>query len=65
MEANALLTVTEAARRLGISNRHLRRLIREERMPATRAGERFYLIEPSDLENVEIRRTRGRPKAAG
>jgi excisionase family DNA binding protein len=54
-----LLTVLEAAEKLGVHRSRIHVLIKQKRLPATQYG-RAYLIEESDLKLVEERKT-GRP----
>lgn len=56
-----LLTSTEAARRLDISQQRVRVLIAEGRLPATRFGH-IWSIRERDLAFF-VRLPRGRPKA--
>lgn len=44
-----LLTVTEAAARLGVSPQRVRMLIKRGRLCATRAGARLWLIAEDDV----------------
>jgi excisionase family DNA binding protein len=67
----ALITTKEAADRLGVSRGYILRLIRENRLQATRPGHE-WLIEEADLERIERRqagycpnRIRRPPEAAG
>lgn len=61
MAADALLSTTEAARRLGLSPAQVRLLIRQQRLPARRLGERVWLLEPEDVARYQ-RVPVGRPK---
>lgn len=54
-----VLTTEEAADRLGISQRRVRQLITDNRLPAEKKG-RDYLINEKDLKQVEDRKP-GRP----
>ncbi len=54
-----LLTVSEAAEKLGVHRSRVHVLIKQKRLPARQYG-RAYLIEESDLKSVEERKT-GRP----
>jgi excisionase family DNA binding protein len=54
------ITTTEAGERLGISRDRVLKLIKAERLPATKVG-RDWLIDPADLEKVAIREV-GYPK---
>lgn len=55
-----LLTVSEAALRLGVTGQRVRAMIKAGRLKAVNKG-RFYLIRPQDLRQV-IHRKPGRPK---
>ncbi len=55
-----LLSAKEAAEKLGISDRRIRFLITDGKLPATRVGN-SYVIQESDLKLVAERKT-GRPK---
>lgn len=55
------LTTAQAARRLGVSRRHVALLIRQGKLAAAKVG-RDWLIRPADLEAVRRRPGRGRPK---
>ncbi len=57
-----LLTVSEAAERLGVHRSRIHVLIKQKRLPAAQYG-RAYLIEESDLKLVEERKTGRPPKA--
>jgi excisionase family DNA binding protein len=54
-----MLTVAQAAQKLGISVRRVQALIQAGRIEATRMG-RMWLIEPCALKPVRIRKP-GRP----
>lgn len=54
-----LLSVTEAAERLGVIRQRVFQLIKAERLPAVMVGSQ-YVIKESDLKLVEDRPT-GRP----
>jgi excisionase family DNA binding protein len=54
-----LLSVAEAARKLGVTRARVNQLINENRLPAQRIG-RSYVIQEADLILVEDRKT-GRP----
>lgn len=54
------ITTKEAAKRLGVTPRRIRKLITDKRLPAKRVG-RDWLIDPRGLKAVEDRKT-GRPK---
>jgi excisionase family DNA binding protein len=55
-----MLTTTQAAARLGISQRRVTALIKAGRLPATKFG-RDWTIKESDLLKVKERK-QGRPK---
>jgi excisionase family DNA binding protein len=58
------LTTAEAARRLAISERRVRILIEEGRLPARKLGHQ-WIIHPDDLERDEVKNRRpGRPPKA-
>jgi excisionase family DNA binding protein len=54
-----LLTTSDVANRLGVSQRRVLALIKDGRLPAQRLG-RDYLIEDGNLKLVAVR-TPGRP----
>jgi len=54
-----LLSVTEAAERLGVIRQRVFQLIKSDRLPAVMVGSQ-YVIKESDLQLVEDRPT-GRP----
>lgn len=54
-----LLTTAEAAAKLGVSPRRVRKMITDGRLPAKKVG-RDYVIDPRGLKAVEDRKT-GRP----
>jgi len=59
------LTTTTAARRMGITPRHVRHLIKIGQLPAVKAG-RDWLIMELDIKQAENRRKRpGRPSKGG
>ncbi len=60
MENDKLLSVVEAAERLGVNRQRVQVLITEGRLPAQKIGN-SYVIKESDLELVKERKT-GRPK---
>jgi excisionase family DNA binding protein len=55
-----LISAKEAAKRLGVSDRRVRSLITNGKLPATLIGN-AYVIQESDLSLVKERQT-GRPK---
>lgn len=59
MSKEVLLSVSEAADKLGISRWRINQLINQERLPAQKVG-RAYIIKESDLKLVEDRKP-GRP----
>ena len=58
-ETNNLLSVTEAAKRLGVIRQRVFQLIQTGKLPAVMVGSQ-YVIKESDLELVKDRPT-GRP----
>ena len=58
-EASNLLSVTEAAKRLGVIRQRVFQFIQTGRLPAVMVGSQ-YVIKESDLELVAERKT-GRP----
>ena len=56
-----LLSVGEAARRLGLNDTRVRLLIRQGRIPATRIGARAWAIREADLERFSRRRAPRQP----
>lgn len=55
------LSASEAAERLDITERAVRKLIESGTLPAEKIGDRWY-IDPADLKRDEVRnRRRGRP----
>lgn len=54
------ISTKEAAKRLGVSDRQVRRLIDQKILPAQYVGG-GYIINPDDLTNVPIRPV-GRPR---
>lgn len=60
---DALLTTGQAADRLGVSERAVRKLIESGTLPARRMGANWF-IHPDDLDRPEVRgRKPGRPPA--
>ncbi len=59
-----MLTVTQAATKLGISSRRLRAMITEGTVKATKVNDRLYLIREGDLKGVKVYKKRGRPPAS-
>ncbi len=57
----ALLTTTQAAERLGVDPSHLRRLILDKKLPATKYG-KTWLIDAKDLAALPPKSRRGRPR---
>jgi len=58
-----LLSVDEAAGRMGRDPSLVRRLIRHGRLPAVRVGERSYAISPEDVDRFAAQpRRAGRPR---
>jgi len=58
-ETNNLISVTEAAKRLGVIRQRVFQLIKAGKLPAKMVGSQ-YVIQESDLELVKDRQT-GRP----
>lgn len=57
------MPVTEAARRLGLSERRIRQLIEAGRLRAARVTRRLYLVEEGSVaEYARERRPAGRPR---
>lgn len=56
-----LISTTEAATRLGVSQRRVVALIKAGRIPTTKLG-RIHLIKPKDLEAVAERKPGRKPK---
>lgn len=59
-----LLSVTEAAERLGVIRQRVFQLIQSGRLPAVKVGSQ-YVIKESDLQLVEDRPTGRPPKDKG
>jgi excisionase family DNA binding protein len=58
-----ILSVTEAARRAGITDRHMRRLIADGVIQASRVG-RAWLVDAESVAAHQRHPTMGRPTAA-
>ncbi len=58
-----LLSIKEAAEKLGVSARRVNQLIDEKKLPAQKIGSQ-YVINEGDLEKVTIHGKAGRPKKA-
>lgn len=58
-----LLSLRQAARRLGVADRVLRQAVRSGDLPAFRLGMRTLRVKPSDLDDW-IRNRRVRPWSA-
>jgi excisionase family DNA binding protein len=58
-ETKDLISVTQAAERLGLSRKRVFEFIRDQRLPAVKVGS-AYVIKTADLELVKERKT-GRP----
>lgn len=56
-----LLSLKEAAERLGVSARRVNQLIDENKLPAQKIGN-SYVIDEDDLSKVKTYGKRGRPK---
>ncbi len=67
---DALLDVDGVAQALGVTNRHVRRLVAERRIPFFKVG-KFVRFDPGELDvwldqqPVEMRRSPSRNRAAG
>jgi excisionase family DNA binding protein len=67
---NALLDVDGVAEALGVTNRHVRRLVAERRIPFFKVG-KFVRFDPCELDvwldqqRVEMRRSHSSSRAAG
>ncbi|WP_131103413.1 helix-turn-helix domain-containing protein [Ornithinimicrobium sufpigmenti] len=48
-------SLTQAARRTGLSTRTLRRRIAEGRLPAYRVGQRVLRVNPEDVDRLMVR----------
>jgi excisionase family DNA binding protein len=55
------LTTIEAAEKLNISVRQVQTLIKQEKLPATKKGRDYFVLE-IDVENLPERKKTGRPK---
>ncbi|MCD9186700.1 MAG: helix-turn-helix domain-containing protein [Pyrinomonadaceae bacterium] len=55
-----LLSVKDAAEKLGVSDRRIRAMIKEEKIKAVQVGS-GYVIEESELEKVKVYKKAGRP----
>jgi len=62
MTTPTIISVTEAARRAGITDRHIRRLIRDGVLQATRIG-RAWLVNAESVAAYQRHPTMGRPRA--
>jgi excisionase family DNA binding protein len=60
MTGEAIISVTEAARRAGITDRHIRRLIFDGVIQATRIG-RAWLVDAESVAAYQRHPTMGRP----
>jgi excisionase family DNA binding protein len=61
MTTPTIISVTEAARRAGITDRHIRRLIHDGVLQATRIG-RAWLVDAASVAAYQKHPTMGRPK---
>jgi excisionase family DNA binding protein len=61
MTAPTIISVTEAARRAGITDRHIRRLIADGVIKAARVG-RAWLVDAKSVAAYQKHPTMGRPK---
>ncbi len=59
-----ILSVTEAARRAGVTDRHMRRLIADGVIRATRVG-RAWLVDAKSVAAYRRHPTMGRPSSGG
>lgn len=59
-----LLSVAEAAKKLGVTRGRVNQLIANNRLPAQKIG-RAYVVREDDLKLVENRQTGRPPKAKG
>lgn len=50
--AHGLISVTQAADRLGVSGQTIRRLIAAGALPATRIGTKLLRIDPAEVERL-------------
>lgn len=57
------LTTKEAAEKLKISVRQVQTLIKQNKLPATKKGRDWFVLE-SDVENLPERKKTGRPPKA-
>jgi excisionase family DNA binding protein len=55
------LTTNEVAEKLNISIRQVQTLIKQEKLPATKKGRDYFILE-TDVENLPERKKTGRPK---
>jgi excisionase family DNA binding protein len=62
MTGDAIISVAEAAHRAGITDRHVRRLIRDGVIQATRIG-RAWLVDTASVAAYQRHPTMGRPRA--
>jgi excisionase family DNA binding protein len=62
VQTNNLISVTEAAKRLGVIRQRVFQLIKAGKLPAKMVGSQ-YVIQESDLELVKDRQTGRPPKA--
>jgi excisionase family DNA binding protein len=58
-----LLTIDQLAEQLGVTQRHVRRLVAERRIPFLKVG-RFVRFDPSDV-GTWLDVTRRRPRSSG
>jgi len=59
----SLISAKDAAAKLGVSDRHIRAMIKEGKIKAVNVGG-GYVIEEKELKNVKIFGKAGRPKKA-
>jgi excisionase family DNA binding protein len=55
------LTTVEVAAKLNISVRQVQTLIKQKKLPATKKGRDYFILE-TDVENLPERKKTGRPK---
>ena len=58
-----LVSVTTAARELGLSNEHLRRLINSKRLPSYKLGPRATRVDLDEIRNLTRLMAEGKPTA--
>lgn len=58
-----LLTISQAAIYLQLSDKTIRRLIKAQQLKASKVGDRVWRIKPSDIENYLKAHTNGKKGA--